>query len=594
MRLGRIGWWRHVLVGAVVVVLGVLALGGCIGGGVRPERFDAKQVTVWPVGGDALRLREVVDIDFGSNDRRGYQRIVPNDFGVPVDVVASSPDAPDDVTVEDMGDGTTRIRIGDPDVYLTGQHRYVLEYTLPAALVSTGVLALDVIGTDESFETGRFEVVVTGMELFAPRCSVGSFGVAGGCELEPAPEGYRTVIEPLEPGDGVTIGGSIQAIGPPTFPDEPPLPERSEDRAVPVAASVLGVGALVGVGTFWRFRRIGRNEVFAGGAADAAMGDLPGPGSTERLGTRLVADDQMDELATIEFVPPAGIAPWQGRVLLTESVDDSTTVAWLSGLVADQMVIIDESGDDPVLRRGPRYGEADPSTTTHLAELFDGRDSIELGTYDSGFATAWSAVGDDLRAHVASSGWWRSLPGVTPGRGCSGPTLLAVLVVLATAVGLWIPPVRSWIWDRVQSWPGAIVLTVVVVGVVAGGAYSFMVASRSATGSALALRTESFRRFLEASEARHVEWAWQQGLLREYSAWAVALDTADAWEDALQRANVPADVRTDVTTPLLVYTAASSISATHTAPSSSGSGGSGGFSGGSVGGGGGGGGSGSW
>ena len=42
-------------------------------------------------------------------------------------------------------------------------------------------------------------------------------------------------------------------------------------------------------------------------------------------------------------------------------------------------------------------------------------------------------------------------------------------------------------------------------------------------GSALALRTESFRRFLAASEGRHVQWAWEHGLLREYSAWAVAL-----------------------------------------------------------------------
>ncbi len=571
MVLGRVGWWRHVVVAVPVVVLAVLALGGCIGGGVRPERFDAKQVTVWPVGGDALRIREVVDIDFGSNDRRGYQRIVPNDFGVPVDIVASSPDAPDDVNAEDMFDGTTRIRIGDPEVFLTGQHRYVLEYTLPEALVSTGVLALDVIGTDEEFETGRFEVVVTGMELFAPRCSVGALGVAGGCELEPAPEGYRAVIEPLEPGEGITIGGSIESVGEPTFPAEPLLPERREDRPVPVAASVAGVGVLVGGGMFWWSRRRGRNEVFAGGAADAAMGDLPGPGGSATRATRLVADDQMDELATTEFVPPAGI-----------------------GLVADEIIVIEEDGDDTVLRRGPRYDEADAATAVYLAEIFEGADTFVLGKYDPDFAKAWASISTDLRSRIASSGWWRWLPGVTTGAGCSGPALVAALVFLGLFVGVWIPPVRSWLWDRVQTWPGAIVLTVVVVGIVAMGAYGSMLASRSATGSALALRTESFRRFLAASEGRHVEWAWDNGLLREYSAWAVALDAADAWEDALRAANVPAQARTDFTTPLLVYSAASQLTSSHTAPSSSGSGGGGGFSGGSVGGGGGGGSSGSW
>ena len=57
-----------------------------------------------------------------------------------------------------------------------------------------------------------------------------------------------------------------------------------------------------------------------------------------------------------------------------------------------------------------------------------------------------------------------------------------------------------------------------------------MLSVRSAQGSALALRTESFRRFLHASEAQHVEWAWKHDLIREYSGWAVALGEADAWQ----------------------------------------------------------------
>ena len=125
--------------------------------------------------------------------------------------------------------------------------------------------------------------------------------------------------------------------------------------------------------------------------------------------------------------------------------------------------------------------------------------------------------------------------------------------------------------------------------------YRSLLPARSAAGSALALRTESFRRFLAASEGRHVEWAWKQGLLREYSAWAVALGAASTWERAMEASSVPpAEL---VTGPLLVYTMGPSFTQLHTAPSSSGGGGvgfGGGFSGGSVGGGGGGGSSGSW
>ena len=103
-----------------------------------------------PSGTNGLRVREVVDMDFGDQRRHGYERLIPTDFGMPTEVTAQSDTAPDDVDVDDMGI-EARVRIGDPDVTVTGQHRYVLEYTYPNTTVSTGRIALDVIGTDETF-----------------------------------------------------------------------------------------------------------------------------------------------------------------------------------------------------------------------------------------------------------------------------------------------------------------------------------------------------------------------------------------------------------------------------------------------------------
>ena len=101
--------------------------------------------------------------------------------------------------------------------------------------------------------------------------------------------------------------------------------------------------------------------------------------------------------------------------------------------------------------------------------------------------------------------------------------------------------------------------------------------------------TESFRRFLAASEGRHVEWAWSQGLLREYSAWAVSLGAADAWGKALAASNVPPSELYGYN-PLLVHSVSRSFASSRTAPSRGGAGASSG----GVGGGGGGGSSGSW
>jgi hypothetical protein len=67
--LRKVSFWHHLLVALAIAVMALLAGFGVIGAGdeslVRPEHFDAKQVTVWPDGADGVHIREVVDIDFG-------------------------------------------------------------------------------------------------------------------------------------------------------------------------------------------------------------------------------------------------------------------------------------------------------------------------------------------------------------------------------------------------------------------------------------------------------------------------------------------------------------------------------------------------
>jgi uncharacterized membrane protein YgcG len=551
----------------------------------------------------------VVAQDFGgSRDRHGYERIIPNDFGEPTDVSATSPDAPADVSVTPVGGGT-RIRVGDPAQTVSGQHRYVLTYTLPAAHLSSGELALDIIGTDETIPTERFDVVVTGLQLDDPRCNVGSFGATGGCTLEPEDGVYRAVISPLEPGEGITIGGTITGRTDPIAVAEPALPARRDDNRVPLAVAMLAVGPVAVAGVYVVARWRGRNEVFAGGAADAAFGTSPVPGSSlPPPGTpphaaapsevRFVADQQMDELATTEFAPPRGLEPWQGTVLLRERIDNESIGAWFSGLAARDVITLSRDDDDTVtLGVGDKFDSAAPGDREVLTSLFHGRQEIELGTYDKRFASAWRHVRSEQEDAITRSGWWkRHAPHASSRMNEPWPffVILAVwvLIVFGSAAGAMI----GWI----SSPAGALLFGLVVPALAAFAVYRTLLPVRSATGSAFALRAESFRRFLKASEGRHVEWAWKQGLLREYSAWAVALGAADAWERAMRASSVsPAELSTG---PLLVYSMGPSWSSTFTPPSSSGGGSGfggggfsgGGFSGGSVGGGGGGGSSGSW
>jgi uncharacterized membrane protein YgcG len=585
---------RHAVVVASIGATTALAGFGVIGGGSLPERFDAKTVVIAREGDDSVRITEHVDIDFGSHDRRGYERVIPNDFGVAQDVTASTPDADGSLSVVDLG-SETRIRIGDPNITFTGQHRYRLSYTLPDPRFDELGLAVDVVEPGGDNETGRFEVVVTGFELGDTRCDVGGFGDRGGCRLTRQDDGtYRVVLEPLHESDGLTVVGSITGFVDVVEIDEPPIPERRGDgpnRGL-VALGFAGLGTAGAVPVFRWARRRGSNEVYSGGAVDAAYGGLPPPGSDRTAGppVTLVADDDMGDLATTEFAPPRGIDPWEAQVLLTEDCGNDAVEAWLSGLVGKEALDIEEQGKHLSLSSGPKRAELAGADAGLLDAILEISDPYVTGEYDSSFATAWSAVHSHQVDQIDKSGWWKHMsPGKGLDLGSGSPFAIAMLIVF---IVIWAGWTVSAFVGLFASWLVAIAAGLIFPAVVAYFVYRALLPARSAQGSALALQAESFRRFLHASEAQHVEWAWSKGLLREYSAWAVALGEADAWSRALDRANVPAPAHA-AAGPIIIHHHASSMRSTRTAPSSSGGGG-GGFGGGGVGGGGGGGSSGSW
>src|SRR6187200_2431730 len=192
--LGHLSKGRHVAVGLAIAGTSALAAFGAIGDGNPEERVDSWQTIVEPAGGDNLRITENIDWDFGDNRRHGVFRAIPNDFGAPTDVRASSPDAPADVHTEDQGYQTV-IKIGDPDTTITGQHRYTLSYTLPEARLSTGVLNIDILAGDE-FVRDHFEAVIRGFDLDEARCTSLFNGTTTECDIEHGDGFYRTTSDP--------------------------------------------------------------------------------------------------------------------------------------------------------------------------------------------------------------------------------------------------------------------------------------------------------------------------------------------------------------------------------------------------------------
>ena len=336
--IGQFGAWRHTVVGGTIAAGSALAFAGVIGTPTYPENFDARQVVVAAAGADALRIRSVVDQDFGSNDRHGYERRHRQRLRVPTESRPSSPDAPADVhvdqTIGSQGGPATRIRLGDPDVEVTGQHRYVLSYTLPDARLDTGRLDLDVVNPGGDPETGQFEVVVTGMTLADPGCAVGAAG-GRGRHVHAGPDratrtGRRSPRSPPATGSRSAArsppsappptcrcrrcpSGATSQHGPARRRDDPARARRRRRRVrvLPPARPQRGL----------RGRRRRRRVRPAGRPTPARRCRRRAVRRCRRASS---PDSQMAALATTEFVPPTGIAPWQGNVLLRERIDDGT------------------------------------------------------------------------------------------------------------------------------------------------------------------------------------------------------------------------------------------------------------------------------
>jgi hypothetical protein len=555
---------------------------------IREYQVDAT------LDGDTVSMVETIDYDFGSNARRGIFREV--DLGIldesgRVEIrntTAATESANDELKVTDDL-LTATLRVGDPDITHRGLHRYQLGY--------------DLVGVPDPQTTGRFVLVAIGDRWevpiedvtvrFAPdfepgdvQCSQGSSRGFDPCEVS-VDDGVISATAPrIASGEGLVLEVEAGSARTPAVLDPPSLQldgtsNRWLGATVAVGAVAAGAGAL---GSLLAGRWVRRAGADLSGAlsnpSEAAY-------ATGTEGER-ISDSEAIEHVTVQFAPPEGLTPPQGAIVERERVDDAAKTAWLAQAVIDGWIDLEGDSDKPTMVHTERADRDPAHMPAPLAAAFNGRREVELGQYDQAFASGWGAIDGQLEAWRRSSGLWdeaRARRNHATAGALLGLGVLSVAVVgIALIAGL----------GRVV--PAALLATV-VAGLFLGAGVRAMagaptLAVRTPAGFGLWLRTEGFRRFLAESEGQHARWAADHGLLREYSAWAVALGELDRWNRATAQAGIaPTD-------PALATTAAfvglsHSARTTSVKPSSSGSGG-GGFSGGGFSGGVGGGGGGSW
>jgi uncharacterized membrane protein YgcG len=568
-------------IAAAGIVLIVAGIGAAAGDREHITRMTVSG-TMDPSDGD-LAVTEWIDYDFGLTPRHGIYRDIP-DVNEAAEISVSSDTAPDDVLVTPFG-SQVRIRVGDPARTISRLHRYRIDYRLHGDAVvdeSTGQFAWNAIGPDWTVPIDTAAIMLTTpFELAEVVCGqTGTFTPAD-CDLDRVGPGtIRFGIADLSPGTGLTIVGRIGAGVEVDTASAIGVPELDDPGTGLVPPALLaGLAALLGaIPAAVIVRWAGREQVWAGGAADAAHG----PRDETQLERMTEAD--LADLATTEFESPRGMSAVEGGIIIDERVLDRHKSAWLLESAIRDEIEIDDTGEDLTLRLGS--APAHPQSAQILGAMFGSREKIDLGSYDSKFEKGWDRLGSELQGWRRDSDHWDPRHRKVKRLAVGGGVVMVLLGLVVAFIGGW----------NANRWGDYLALAA-VGGAVYGFGMALVVRSwelhvRTPEGSARWLQIESFRRFLHDSEAHHVEQAAERGLLRQYTAWAVALNETDAWTDAVEAA-AAADpqLRSSLGHDIAFATSASSFSratgVASTSPSSSGGGGGGGgFSGGGGGGGG--------
>ncbi len=267
----------------VLALTPVLLLGGTAGaqsGTEQINRYEVK-ITIQPNGD--LHIQEVIRYDFGVVPKHGIFRDIPVKFDYPkkadtnrvypLDVVSvrASEGTPADYELEDFsenGIGYQRIKVGDPDTTITGEHTYEITYDVRGALNAFrdhDELYWNAIGPDWSTVIRQAVVTVEApADITQVACFQGSFGSTLPCDSASSSAETASFSQAeLFPYSGLTV---VVAI--PKGVVEPAPKPILEDRwtvgrafaVTPVTGGVAGALLLGGV--------LGYLAVFSRGARD--------------------------------------------------------------------------------------------------------------------------------------------------------------------------------------------------------------------------------------------------------------------------------------------------------------------------------------
>ena len=554
-----------------------------------------------------LTVTEDVRVDFGSLRKHGIFRTIPLRYRFD-----STQDRFYQLEVQSVTDGSKPlqyddyissdnevVKIGDPDVLVSGNQRYVITYAIFGAMNSFS-------DHDELFwnvdgalwpvpkATVTATVHVPAGTLQKSDCFQGPEGSTEPCQhVDAGNQAEFSSTRELASGEemSVVVGlskGAVSIPGPMLEPRQRVFPLDAFD-ITPVTISLFLLVTALGVGLVaWNWWVHGRDRAYL---TQYYLTNDP----RERTQPLFA-----HEPVVVEFGPPQKMRPGELGLILDELADAKDVTATIVDLAVRGFLTIAERSQNAwaslgkadwtlAWKAGGNAAELMPYEKTILDGLFTGRTTVKLSDLKGTFAPTLRKAEKEIYNDAMARRLFTSRPDLARlGWGCLGWAV--VLVGFAATIGL----------GKAFGW-GLVGIGIVLIGVALVTIYPSM-PQRSAAGRELLQHTLGFRLYMNTAEKYRQQFAEKAEIFTQLLPYAIVFGCVTKWAKAFEGIDTSATSSSWYVgnAPFQAALLSSSLqsmndnisSAISYVPPSAGS--SSGFSGGSSGGGGGGGGGGSW
>ena len=507
----------------------------------------------------SVNVTERISWEFPSGeDRRGIERMVTTSVGYQEsedvyrqyrisDISASSPSgAPDDVSVSDFG-ATTRIRVGDPNVFVSGVQDYVVSYRLEKVINDIGDGTAEfyynlISPSNNNVYQGISATVTAPAAATKSACYYGELGATQEC-THAAGETATFSAPDVRPGQGVTVITSYPRdafgdltpdlveygrddFGGPSIPAIPESTQRAIGGVLAGAGVLLPVGAAALMGVLVHKR--GRDEWYAG----LTPGLTPGHGEEAevRRGGR--------PSTVVQFTPPEGVQPGLVGTVQDESADVVDVSATIVDLAVRGFLRIEEKKSGGLFGRDdweltwlqppPNAKPLTPYENALIDGLFQLGSPIKLSQLRNHFRPTLDLVQRRMYSEVVDRGWFRRSPEAVR----QSWTALGGLLCVGGVLALFFGGAMTESMLRNSGFP-INPMVLFAFGMFVAGVITILLgrrmAHRTADGSAVLAQSLGFRRYMETAEANQIKWEEAEQIFSRFLPYAIVFGIADKW-----------------------------------------------------------------